>query len=736
MTRTGSHVACIVSALSVVTAALTASTAIAGTSPQGATFSYQGVLKQAGSPYTGSADFLFSLWEQSAAGPQVGGTQPIVGVPVTAGVFNVPLNFGMLAFDGNERWLQIEVRAPSGPGTYTTLSPRQRIDAVPYALYALNANTPFTFNGSNAVFTSGSVGIGTTSPAASLDVRNPSLLSGAAAVLGTMTGASTGFNSAGVHGANAGTSSGWGVWGTSNAGGSGAGVRGDATIGVWGAATGVSGWNAGVVGESLSPQGFAGYFNGRGIFSGDVAIGLPVATPNPAARLHVRNGGPAGVPFYFFPGFQTILAESNGSNYVELLAPDANESGVVFTRASAYPSNTNAGVIYNPSTVSDGLQFRTGGNVARMAITASGSVGIGTNNPQTGLHVEGPGYPAAFLSLASVGGNGDSGVRFGRDGTVQWHMFNSGVGGDALSIHQNGFGQVMSMLQNGDVGIGTASPGARLHVVSGNGAGNTLHAVNAASAGTGAASGVVGSTAQASASAAGVRGLGSHVSGTGVIGAGNNMVSTTLVFGSGGAFTGWNFGVFANSVQTGSSGAGVYAQQGANAVRVAYWDSVTFYKIQGTGTVSTIVRDADDKPVTMFAPEAPECLLQDFGDGVLVNGFAHIDLDPTFARNVLIDPTHPVRVFIQLEDNEFCEGVVVKNKSSTGFDVVELRGGRSNTPFTYQITARRADETLPDGRVSHYADLRFPPAAEPVTVQTAAADSLVARADDQSAVPR
>jgi hypothetical protein len=51
--------------------------------------------------------------------------------------------------------------------------------------------------------------------------------------------------------------------------------------------------------------------------------------------------------------------------------------------------------------------------------------------------------------------------------------------------------------------------------------------------------------------------------------------------------------------------------------------------------------------------------------------------------------------------------VVVKNKTATSFDVVEIGGGRSNQPFQWQIVANRADEVLSDGRVSRNANARF-----------------------------
>ena len=63
----------------------------------------------------------------------------IPGEAVLGGVFSVALDFGAGAFGAGEaRWLEIEVRAAAGAGAYETLSPRQSVDAVPYALHALS----------------------------------------------------------------------------------------------------------------------------------------------------------------------------------------------------------------------------------------------------------------------------------------------------------------------------------------------------------------------------------------------------------------------------------------------------------------------------------------------------------------------------------------------------------------------------------------------------------------------
>jgi len=118
----------------------------------GSAFTYQGQLQQSGLPADGTCDFQFSVWDAAGSGSppsgggQMGPTFPVANQVVSNGLFTVALNFGDGIFTGNNRWLQIAVRCPAGSGAYTTLSPRQRLTAIPYALY-----TPFAGQATVAV---------------------------------------------------------------------------------------------------------------------------------------------------------------------------------------------------------------------------------------------------------------------------------------------------------------------------------------------------------------------------------------------------------------------------------------------------------------------------------------------------------------------------------------------------------------------------------------------------------
>jgi hypothetical protein len=119
-----------VSAFSALVALMT----LACVHAQGTVFTYQGFLKVSGNPANANYDFQFSLWTAASGGTQIGSTLTLTSVPVQNGLFTVSLDFGNV-WDGSDRYLQIAVR-PAGSGSYTTLSPRVKINPTPYAIRA------------------------------------------------------------------------------------------------------------------------------------------------------------------------------------------------------------------------------------------------------------------------------------------------------------------------------------------------------------------------------------------------------------------------------------------------------------------------------------------------------------------------------------------------------------------------------------------------------------------------
>lgn len=369
---------------------------VRGATPLGTAFTYQGQLKDAGSPLNGPADFQFSLWDAVTGGAQIGSMVSLNAVNITNGLFTVNLDFGAAAFSGNARWLQLAVRSPAGGvGAFTTLSPRQPLTAAPYALYALGSPGGTGFwaaSGADIHNTNdGKVGIGTDTPTGLLGVESTANVHGVwsvvpyipiyghrtgttgtwpavhaecdsasantSAIRGFLNSTNAGDGSAAVRGVNHGTDGdGAGVYGLHD--GSGIGVHGESISGngVYGVGSSV-----GVRGKATDASGWGGMFLGSGSYGSGRA--LLVMGDSLLGFVEVAGGtdtAPAS-------GGYLVLGSTSGAN----ISMDNNEimarnNGVAATLAM------NA----------------AGGNVTLIQ-SGTGNVGIGTANPAAKLHVNG-----------------------------------------------------------------------------------------------------------------------------------------------------------------------------------------------------------------------------------------------------------------------------------------------------------------------------------------------------------
>jgi hypothetical protein len=466
-----------------------------------------------------------------------------------------------------------------------------------------------------------------------------------------------------------------------------------------------------------------------------------------------------------------LLEVQGNSTYpyaINGLTDQASGAGVY-----GYNSATNGIAIFGNASIGVYGLTSTGFGVYGRATGGTGVYAIDSSAAGTGEAIYAKNYHASGIGVLAAGNNinptyisGGVGGAFsstnvglfgyGNNTSQSWGILGRSAAADGIGIVANISATAGTSNGCGVVASSNQDNGQAVQAQHSRPAGDAIWAVNTAATGTNNGGGIYAQTAQSQ--GFGVWGVNIHTSGTGVAGAGNNVTSTSyLVDGSGGAFTGSKTGSYsiantttgtgvvgvgnnqtANTLTDGSGGAFTGSKTGVYGYATGSGDNTwggyfknnsttayayvggrgtgTDYKILGTGTASTIVKNTNEELVTLFCPEAPEVLFQDYGEGQLNNGRAHIELDPNFAKNVTINDKHPLRVFIQLEDD--CQGVYVTNKTKTGFDVIELNGGSSNAKFMWTVTANRADTYDENGNISSkFEDLRFPPAPGPLETQ-------------------
>ena len=212
--------------------------------PLGTAFSYNGRLRQLGQPADGEFDFQIGLFNHPTdTNAQVGSIVMVEDAQVTEGLVVLELDFGV-AFDRNTRWLELAVRPGAETGDFTSLMPRQRIDAVPQSQFSLTT-AGFDFPIDETVNMDG----------APFQITNDN------------TG---GIAISGVASASPGNTI--GVLGLTKSNNGGFGVRGFADT--------TSGESIGVHGVSLSPEG-VGVLGANSATSGD-AVGIQGSTSSPS----------------------------------------------------------------------------------------------------------------------------------------------------------------------------------------------------------------------------------------------------------------------------------------------------------------------------------------------------------------------------------------------------------------------------------------------------------------------
>ncbi|MCW5932811.1 MAG: hypothetical protein KIT45_00740 [Fimbriimonadia bacterium] len=520
------------------------------------------------------------------------------------------------------------------------------VAATMYALTFVNMTTAQVLNGSSNSNTPAVTGTNTgTGNAGFFQIINAA--SPAAAVFGQTNG-----TGAAVYGFATGTTGfATGIWGQSAA------VSG---TGLYGVATSNTGVNFGVYGLTNSPAGYAAYFVGRGYFSGNLGLG----TTSPAHALDIQSAASLAMRSTTTAASATsISGRALGTGGTGVIGHSTNSNGYGIGVTGRADSAFGTGVYALASR-------STGTNYGIYAITNSaagyagyflgrgyfsGNVGIGTTNPSQSLDVRGTIQVQNMVRLDAADGpmivrQHDPMNSGAQNGVGRWGMFmepaalfisvpGTDYGGTSRIVlggrQVNGQRQDwVTIFEGGDVGIGIAAGGfgSKLHIISANN--STLRLQGPGSAGS------------------------------------DNKIN----IGDGDYIHLWEDADDNLTLRVQRQGQGRLRVQ----INTVEW---------ATSKPATVKLD-DGTPVKMYSEESAEVFFSDYGVGQLRNGYAHIELDSQYLQTVTIDDQYPMMVFIQIEDPA-CEGVAVANKTTNGFDVIELRGGRSHARFSYRVVCHR-----------------------------------------------
>ncbi len=335
-------------------------------------FTYQGMLKQNGNPANGTLSMTFTLYDALTGGNQIG--SPITqNVSVQNGLFTVNLDFGNV-WNGADRYLEIAVAG-------TTLSPRVKINPVPYASFA---QRPWQTSGSNIFYTDGNVGIGTNNPFARLSLGGDNANTKLALWQGPnpedLKGFGIGPNQFRLHLHN--SNNRFSFLNAPN-GTEIVTIKGDGNVGI---------------GTTNPSQRL--HVEGNSAFMGRVGIG----TASPVQNLHVQ--GPT-----YFSGYVGI--NHGPVAPLSLAAPSVLAIWEGSTPNDQMGISRSEGLVFFLDNASNRFSFLNAPNGDEIfTILGNGNVGIGTTNPTQRLHVVGDvSHVNGDLHLGgdwfSVGGGGN-----------------------------------------------------------------------------------------------------------------------------------------------------------------------------------------------------------------------------------------------------------------------------------------------------------------------------------------
>ena len=179
---------------------------------------------------------------------------------------------------------------------------------------------------------------------------------------------------------------------------------------------------------------------------GNVGIG----TSSPAQALHV-----VGKTLIQNAGTAALFVVDRTDGKIASLGAGGVSSTFVYDETGIFKIESNS-----RANISQGV-FGSGATT-RLAIDGAGNVGIGTSNPLRALQI-GPNINAAFTFEPSNASPNAGFIRFGDNAGWKLH-FGRSRNGSLGSLNTGTLGVLMTLQDNGHLGLGTTAPQARLDV--------------------------------------------------------------------------------------------------------------------------------------------------------------------------------------------------------------------------------------------------------------------------------
>lgn len=449
-------------------------------------FSYQGKLTDAGQLANATFDMQFKLFDAAINGTQIGSTITNPTVQAVNGVFTVTLDFGAAVFPGADRFLEINLRPAGNTGGYQQLLPRQRVTSSSYAVQALNAvtataasgltaaaganliqnttalQTMANFNLSGNGTAGGTLGGNVVDTPAQYNLGGARILSNAGVNMLSL-GANTGtFNTTQMDntfiGAGAGQNTGTGAPGFPP-------IR-NTFVGSQAGNANNDGQDNSFFGSQAGQANTSGFRND--FFGAKAGTSNTTAGQNSAFGSQAGRGNTAGQNNSFF-GFDAGFNNTSGNNnsFFGEGAGENNQTGSnnTYIGFQAHPTEGQLDPNLDHATaIGANAEVNTSNSIVLGTTLQNIHVGIGVNAPTFKLHVVDTGATGVRVQTNTTGGKVAS---FYANGAFQI---------DAVNVPGGRF----TILESGNVGIGSATPFDKLDVIGvirvgtlGSGAGTT-----------------------------------------------------------------------------------------------------------------------------------------------------------------------------------------------------------------------------------------------------------------------